>query len=281
MRYFFLFLLSYLPFTSVLNSQSSELTTHVNIETKTNSYYFGELIKITSDSILLYDDDSNLISLGKADVKYFREGNKPMSRFDAESANVSVPYYVQTAFPNGKGNHYYKNYLLFGNEFNFGMTENWNIALGFETASLILDSADQLPTMQLSSKYARSLSKSLNMGISAKYYFNNEGQVLMLGAPITIGNKRTNITFSPTRIHEDGSEYFGIFTNLSLDLSQKSRMVVDYIRTDDQNISAIVFEHLFNSGFTLSFGALITSDGTIPNMSFSLPFGSWKNNYRK
>ncbi len=243
----------------------------VTIETHEGHYFYGNLLTITVDSIFIADKELQILSFNKKDIKKFQTGIiTPHFNY---TPNSSVPYYVQSAIPNGSGNHYYKNYYIFGNEFNFGLTDNLNLAVGFETVSLIFNTGNAFPIIQLGTKYSAEMAEKVHIGFSAKYYFNDEISALMLGIPFTIGSKRTNLTISPTYLRGDGSGNIGVFANFSLALNSKSRLVFDYIRVNDSGISAIVFEHLFKNRFSLSVGAIVTSDGSVPNLSFSIPFG--------
>ena len=148
--------------------------------------------------------------------------------------------------------------------------------MGFETLSLIFNSNTQLPVMQLGAKYGVSTQEHIHIGFSTKYYFSSEGSALILDAPITFGGDRTNITLSPNVTFSDSSDPFGVFLNLSLGLSDRSRFIVDYAHIDDVSIAALLYEYLFKSGFTLSIGAMVAEGEAIPNLSFSVPFGRWK-----
>jgi hypothetical protein len=274
MKYLFSFAFILIFFSSALKSQIQDTSGVVTVETRKKEFFSGELIVITTDSIFIRNEEDGRLALSKKNIKSIRNGLKP--KHFSETTNSSVPYYVQTAMPNGEGNHYYKNYYVLGNEFNYGLTDQFNLSLGFETGTLIFDSANQLPLIQLGAKYGYSTQKHIHIGVSTKYYFNSDGSILMINSPITFGSKRTNFTLSPNVIFQGGSDLIGIFMNLSLGLSDRSRFVVDYGYIDETSISAIVYEYLFKSGFSLSLGAMVSNDVAIPNLSFSVPFGRWK-----
>jgi len=279
MRYYFFCFLFVVMNLNVLIAQPDENATYYKIETNSDQSFTGELIKIRKDSILILNEKNDLLGFSKDDVRKFQE--VLLSRKFMETTNTSVPYYVQSAIPNGDGNHYYKNYFLFGNELNFGMSDNWNLSLGFETATLVFNSGNKLPIVQLGTKYARSVAKNIYMGTSAKFYRSEEGNLFLLSSPFTVGNNRNNFTISPTMAASENEQIYGILINVSLETGSRSRFVFDMARLEGENVIAIVIERMFNSGFTFSAGALVTSDGTIPNMEFSVPFGAWQENYGK
>jgi len=274
MKYLVPLILLFLVSGTNLEAQVSDTISTVSVQVKNNQIFPGEIISITNDSIIIFNPDEGRLSFHKKNVKRFKRGLMP--KYFDETTNASVPFYVQSALPNGEGNHYYKNYYIFGNEFNFGMTENLNLTFGFETASLVFDFDDGIPIIQLGGKYGYGVGEDFHIGLYTNYYFNSEGSALLAGVPMTLGNRRSNFTIAPTYIGGDGEGYFGFFSNASIALNPRTRIVVDYVNADGESISAIQFEILFNNGFTLSIGGIV-GDGSVPNLSFSIPFGKWKN----
>ena len=262
-----------------LNAHESDSLKIVTVFTHDKQYFAGELIHISSDSIFIRTDEFSSLAFSKSNIKSLHDGIILPSF--SETTNSSVPYYVQSARPNGRGNHYYKNYYIFGNEFNFGLSDNMNVTVGFESATLVFGSGGNIPLIQLGAKYSVPVSHNFYAGLSSKYYFNNEGSALMISSPLTLGSKRTNFTIAPTYIYADESGMVGIFSNVSLAVSAKSRFLIDFVYIDETSIFAFNLEFLFKSGFTLTVGAIVAGGGVAPSLSFSIPFGSWKNSYQK
>lgn len=273
MKYLFSLLILFFLCIQV-KAQSTDSTQQVKLTTNDKQTFTGELVKISEDSIVIRDIELGVLYFHRDDIKKFR--STILSPLFSGTPNSSVPYFVQTALPNGNGNHYYKNYYLFANEFNFGLSDNFNFSLGFESASLIFDFGNRVPILQIGGKYAGEIGKNVHMGFSSKYYFNNEGNILLLAAPITIGNKRTNFTISPNYVREGGNGYVGILSNFSKSISPQVRLLVDYAYIDEYSIGTVMLEILFRSGFTLTAGAFVSIDGSAPNLAFSIPFGKWK-----
>jgi len=275
MKYFFFLIFLFINIPSDLNAQLSEVSDTITIKTKTDSQYIGILISISEDSIIMYNEEDGRLSFGRSEIKYFINGVIADSFIG--TTNSSVPFYVQTAMTNGRGKHYYKNYFLFGNEFNFGATDNLNLTLGFETFSLVLDNADQLPTMNLGAKIKIATSEAAHFAISSRYYFNDEGSIFFLSLPLTFGSERTNFTISPNYFYSSNDREFALLSNLSLGLSKKTRLVIDFGSFDEGRITTILLEHLFKNGLSASVGTFYFDDQVVPNFSFSIPFGKWKN----
>ena len=259
--------------------QEKDSSRYVSLTTRSKKPFEGKLISITKDSLTIETEKKGILSFSRDDIKFFQEGLF-RNDFDA-TTNSSVPFFVQTALPNGEGNHYYKNYYLFGNEFNFGITDNLNFTAGFETASIFFDNGNQLPIIELGTKFSASVTDYIHGGLAFNYFFNDDGGALFLYSPITFGGLRTNVTISPGYNYSDGNEYVGFLANLSLSLSNRSRFVVDFLRFDETSVATVLYEYLFKGGFTLSIGGIIVEDGSAPNVAFSIPFGRWKNTYKK
>ena len=275
MKYFSILFLFFIYNSSQLSAQNSEVADTISIITKTDSLHAGVLINITKDSITIYNEEGGLMSFSKTEIKFVKDGLIKKT-FD-ETPNLSVPFYVQTARTNGRGNHYYKNYYLFGNELNYGATDNLNLTIGFETASLIFDGGERIPIIQLGAKYGVPTSDIMNFAISSKYYFNDEGSVLFVSAPFTFGSEHTNFTVSPNYFRTSDDSEIVLLANLSITLSSNMRLVIDYGAIDGEKPLVILLEHVFKSGFSLSIGTYSVAGFTIPNLSFSIPFGKWKN----
>lgn len=272
---YFLLIFSFLIYTSIsCQAQTADTSKIVTIETTKKLFLEGELIKITDDSIFLYSDNLGHQAFSKKEVLSISDG--VLSTGFSSSTNSSTPYWVETALTNGKGNNYYRNYYIFANEFKYGISNHFDFSFAFETASLIFDSQIRLPGIQLGLKYGTTIDKYFHVGVSTKYLFNSEGSVVFLSTPITLGGKRTNITFAPSITLKGEPSLFSGFANFSLGLSQRSRFVVDFVYIDNQELATLLYEFQFSGGTTISLGVLLDQELAIPNLAFSVPFGRWK-----
>ena len=100
MKYLFSSAFLLICFISDLNAQIQDTTRVVTVETKKRKLIVGELIGITSDSILINDKEGVRIAFYKKNVKSVHNGLIP-THFNATTTS-SVPYYVQTAMPTGE-----------------------------------------------------------------------------------------------------------------------------------------------------------------------------------
>ena len=171
-------LLFYLP--TLAFAQSEDSTRIVSIVTKKGYNYAGDLVNITEDSLYIKNDSLGLITFGKDQIKRIRDGF--LSRHFPHVTNASTPYLIPTAIPLGKGNNYYKNIYLFGNEFNFGLSDHLSLSLGFEIASLIFSWSD-IPLFQVGLKAGMPINENVHVGLVGKYLISERcGHIFRHGA---------------------------------------------------------------------------------------------------
>lgn len=269
-----LFSICILIITMSLSAQETEGEV-VTIEQKNGQLLVGTIVKITADEITVSIDQLGNQTFNKKDITKLHKGIKNTSII----TNTSEPYYFPTARTNGKGNHYYKNYFLFGNNFDFGITDYINLSFGFELASILLNSNNGIPIMQLGTKIQIPITDNFNMGFYSRIAFNDEGSVLLAGIPITIGSKRTNISFTPTLFRDNDFEenYMGLAMAGSLALTDKIRLVSDVIIIEEGIINTTLVEFTFKNGFSILPGVAVSNDFSIvPNFALTIPFGNWK-----
>ncbi|MFT4536329.1 MAG: hypothetical protein ACI9P5_003705 [Saprospiraceae bacterium] len=245
----------------------------VTITAIDNQKYYGELCRITNDSIFVYVEESQLKGFAKTDLLDFHEGISLYS----EIQNVSEPYYVSTARNNGKGNNYYKNYFLFGNNFSYGVKDNLDLSFGFEFISLISENGAFLPVIQLGVNYGKPINESVSIGFSNKIMFNEKGGLIFTSVLVTFGGKRSNFTFAPTIgiISDEDNPLFIPMINWNVALGRKTRFVTDAMIISKYLVGTSMIEYTFKNGHSVLFGVLYSSEFVLPNFSFSIPFGKW------
>lgn len=184
-----------------------------------------------------------------------------------------------TAIPNRKNNHYYRNYALFGQNFSLGLNDNLDISFGFELLSVFVKDAAVWPVIQLAAKYSGAVSNNLHLGFSTKVLFNDDGGGILTSVPITIGGLRTNFTIAPIfsqEIGEDNRDFVAMF-NFNIALSDKVRLVTDGMYTDGGLVDTSLIEIRLKSIIILHAGFIDSNEfQIIPNLSFTIPFGSSK-----
>ncbi|MFT6337932.1 MAG: hypothetical protein ACI86M_002820 [Saprospiraceae bacterium] len=247
----------------------------VTIETSDKQYYRGELFRITSDSIFIYGNESQVKGFAKSNIMNLYKGVS----LNSEIQNVSEPFYVSTARNNGKGNNYYKNYFLFGNNFSYGVRDNLDLTFGFEFISLINENGTLLPVIQLGVNYGSSISESVSVGLSTKIMFNEQGGLIFASVPVTFGGERSNFTFAPTLglVTEVDNPLLIPMVNWNMALGKKTRLVTDAMLLEKYLVGTSMIEYTFNNGYSMLVGILFSEEIILPNFSFVIPFGKWKN----
>lgn len=257
---------------SVMCQQDIELIT---IKTLDKSIFQGELDKITTDSVFIFNKERQKMGFAKSNILELTRGIS----LGPEVVNLSEPYYIPTAYNNGKGNHYYKNYFLFGQNFSYGARDNLDITFGFELISILADNGNTIPIIQIGINYGGEISESVRIGFSTKVMFNDQGGLIMMSVPITIGGSRNNFTISPIVAlvtDADNPVYIPAF-NWSLGLGKRTRLVTDAIYADEVLLGTSLLEYTFNNGYSALGGVILSNEfDIIPNFGFVIPFGKWK-----
>ncbi len=268
----FILIIFLLSCTSFCSSQSSDQEL-IKIRTVDKQVFIGKLINITSDSITIKNESLGNITLAKSNIIIINND------YGLNQNNSSEPFFIPTGIPNGKNNHYYRNYALFGQNFSFGLNDNLDVSFGFELLSVFVNDDAAWPVMQLAAKYSGSISNNFHIGISTKVLFNNDGGGILTSIPITVGGLRTNFTFAPTfsqELGEDNRDFAALY-NFNLALSDKVRLVTDGIYTDGTLVATSLIEIRLKSNILLQPGIIYSNDFQIvPNFSFTIPFGAPK-----
>jgi len=259
-------------FQCISQSLDQEL---VNIKTDDKQVFVGKLISITSDSITIENENLGIITLAKSNISILNYGH------DFNQNNSSEPFFIPTAIPNGRDNHYYRNYALFGQNFSFGLNDNLDVSFGFELLSIFIPvftgDGPTWPLMQLAAKYSGEISKNLHVGISTKVLFNDNGGGILTSVPITVGGLRTNFTFAPTfsqELGEDNRDFASLF-NFNIALSNKIRLVTDGIYVDGSLLATSLIEIRLKNNILLQPGIIYSNEfNIVPNFSFTIPFSA-------
>ena len=265
----FLIIIFLLSFSFFSSGQTSEREV-VTIKTFDNKIFIGQLNNISADSITIENDSLVIITLSRTTVSnlYYKD-------LSANRSNVGDPFFIPTAIPNGRNNHYYKNYALLGQNFSFGVNDHLDISFGFELLSIFLNNDTVWPVAHLGAKYSGSVTNNMHIGISTKALFNDKGGVIINSVPITFGDLRTNFTFAPTFSQEIGrsTRDFVALVNFNVAMSEKIRLVTDCLYSDGTFIGTTLFELRLKSNILLLPGFIFSNEfQIIPNFSISLPF---------
>lgn len=248
---------------------------YFTLKTLDNEKYIGEVYKITNDSIFLYGYDYEIIGFAITNTKSFTIGIV----IEEEYKYLGEPYFIPTALNNGKGNHYYKNYLLFGHNIGYGVNDNLDLTFGFETYSIFFGDNTRRPLFQMGINYNDDISESARAGISAKMIFQDQTRLILGSVPLTIVGSKYNLTFSPSLLWEVNFDFpeFVPMLNWTLDIGKNSRFITDLAYMDQIILGVSMIEHTFNKKFSILVGISFSNDfGISPNFGFVIPYGNWK-----
>jgi sRNA-binding regulator protein Hfq len=105
----------------------------VKIELKNGDVRNGVYKSQDEYAVFIYDEDGNVLTFEKNNIVKMEYAD------ETEKQDFMDQYYfLSSNHPIGKGNSYYKNQNLFINQFNFGVSDNFSIGVGFETISLLV-----------------------------------------------------------------------------------------------------------------------------------------------
>ena len=271
-----LFTLFLTSFAIICFGQTTRDCEMVSIKTKDNENYTGKLIKITSDSIIIKNNELGFIRLSKTNISLLSGGVDRLNSFK----NLSEPIFFPTAYTNGKGIHYYRNQNIAGQYFSYGLTDNFEASFGFEFASILLIKGSIWPFAIAGLKYGIETSEKFHVGLSSKVLFNNKGGVIFTSVPFTFGSPRTNLTAAPTYVFDIGSdaEEFTILFNFNIGLSKRIRLSADILYIQDHLLGTSVLEIPLKNGIILKPGILYSSEFSfLPSFAFTKPFIRLKN----
>lgn len=266
--------------TAIACSGQMTMDSTYTIETKDKQKVVGKLVKITPDSITLANLNYGIISVSRGDIK-----KMGIAEMDVPSKNYSSePYYIPTGQMSGKGNHYYRNYFLFVNDFHYGVTDDVDLSFGFEVLSPLANSAlnngFSLPVMQVGGKFAVYQSDDFNVAVASKILANNFGGAMTLAVPFTYGGRRTNATIAPSIVKAFGDDQIYIFPsfNFNISLSRRLRIVTDAVRVDGILAGTTMLEVDFKGKFSMLYGVAYGfggGGGSLGNIALTIPFGKW------
>ena len=186
-------------------------------------------------------------------------------------------FIVPSALQVGKGNSYYRNINLFGNIFSFGVSDNFSINGGFESASLI---GGNLPGLIVTPKFSLPLSEDLHFGIGSTSFIFTENIGTTAFSNITYGDQQNNLTLGINIGIGDAdflnAPLFSVGYMFSLD--KKVSLLGEFLFIDDLGYDALfdVAVRIKNrSGWAFDIGMVSTfeaiDNGAIPAIAVVIP----------
>ena len=192
-RYSILLLLCLIGFTSIAQSDDPKI---VEIITVDGAVIKGEILEETTDKVILQSQTLGRIELLRKDIKSLNYTN-------TEISGIPIDYHGSTRYlvsPNGyllkKGQSYYENIGVFFNSYAVGITDNFNVAVGGEIASLLF--GEQFPIIYVSPKFGlpfKNDSGSWSIGTTFFSSPSNDFEGFgFLNTSVTLGNRNSNFS---------------------------------------------------------------------------------------
>jgi len=163
--------------------------------------YVGTIIERSDREITILTDVNTKIQIVLSSVQDIRAIPKSQihnGEYWYPNPNDSRYLFAPSAFNLKQGEGYYQNTYLFINTFNYGITDNFSMGLGFEFFSTFasLGESDFNPIFFLTPKYSTQISENVRVGIGVLYgnltsYIGGFGVGYGL---VTYGNPEHNAT---------------------------------------------------------------------------------------
>lgn len=136
--------------------------------------YVGSVIEKNERELTIMTDEGTKITILLSNIQDIRAIPKSLIQ-DGEywypNPNDSRYLFAPSAFNLKKGEGYYQNTYLFINSFNYGITDNFSMGLGFEFFSTFgsLDNDVFDPIFFLTPKYSMQVSENVRVGVGVLY----------------------------------------------------------------------------------------------------------------
>ena len=189
------FLFSVIALVMLMNSSAlcqhvSDSTSRTIIRMKNGEEYRGQIITMDSSRIVLQTTNGEM-NLVKANIKSIRTSDYH-GLYAFENPKRSSYLLGPTAIPLGKKNGNYQNISLFLNFFNYGLTNNIDLGVGF-----LFPFFGDRPTWYFSPKITFDIDRTLHIGggVFGLQFFDEASASFCYGVA-TLGNSDANISFT-------------------------------------------------------------------------------------
>ena len=247
--------------------------------TKSDGVVIKGIFKEMTSSEITYFSKGKYHTINRSDVIDFKikETWPAKEKIDEDRKDYSDQYRIfQSAFPAGKGNHYYRNYDGIVNQVTFGISDQFTLSGGFETLSFFID--EGAPIFFLTPKLSFG-QDDLHFSVSTTVFFNESDFVGLANINGTVGNRKNNFTvgLSIPYSNFDLSREMAISLGCLISLNEKLSLTSDLFVVDD--IGILVFDAGLRFiadnriGLDASFIYLEGSNSLFPVLGLSIPFG--------
>lgn len=254
----------------------------MKVELNNGNTLVGELLKFTTDSIVIMNEQFGRMAFTKSEIKsYSGLDNKDDDPVGWQKEKYQSQYFISpSARPVGKGNSFYTNFNIFANTFSYGLSDNFSVTAGFESISIF---AGRFPIVYVNPKLSIPLTESSYVGVGTSVFVVTfDGDVNLGGimyANSTFGSSIKNFTvgvgFAYTTSETLNDPLFQL--GFTVPLSKKVSLLGEAFLTSD-------IEGLYNIGLRIITKGNILFDAGIarptglgtgvgfPLLSLSVPF---------
>ena len=168
---------------------------NVKVVTKDGSVITGELVSETESEVIIQSATLGRIVLQRSNISSIDMSGTSSFEVVEDYYNSTRNFVSPTGFMLKKGQSYYENVGIFFNSFAFGVTDNFNVAVGGEVATLLF--GEQFPILYVSPKFGVNINETAAWGIGTTVFsspsddFNGFG---FLNTSFTFGNRNNNFT---------------------------------------------------------------------------------------
>ena len=184
---------------------------------------------------------------------------------------------TQSAIGIPQGKIYFRNTLLTWNQFQYGITDNFNVSFGIDNISPFL--FQQSPIMAVTPKINTN-NKSVNIAAGITVLWAEEERITLRFATMTFGDRSNNFSVGIMRgqsLNDRNSATFftvGFKTSMTNNVALKGEFL--HLRNEGTLFGGS-FNYNFKSEFTLGFGIIGDSfNNKFPLASFTFPIKSKK-----
>ncbi len=195
---------------------------------------------------------------------------------ELERKNYPENYFIfPSALPAGKGNMYYRNYNVFLNQFTFGLSDNFTLSTGFESASIFVGGG--LPVMFFAPKLSFG-QNNVTFGIGTTVFAFGGDFASLTFVNTTLGSKRTNFTIGASYLYNGDNLNSPILLNLNaaFPISEKISFIGEGVIFETELVSlnlGIRYTTKNNIAVDAAIIKIAEADFLIPVLGITLPFG--------
>jgi hypothetical protein len=156
---------------SYSNPASNELFL-IKMKGESGITYVGSILERDQWEMIILTDEGTKITVSLSNVQDIRVIPKSQihnGEYWFPNPNDSRYFFAPSAFNLKKGEGYFQNIYLFINSFNYGITDNFSMGIGFEFFSTFVSDGVLDPIYFLTPKYSMQVSNNVRVGVGVLY----------------------------------------------------------------------------------------------------------------